>query len=56
MKLSQFRFHLPPELIANHPSKQRDDIGMMILDRKTQKIEHRHFKDILDYFGEGDVW
>jgi S-adenosylmethionine:tRNA ribosyltransferase-isomerase len=56
MKLSQFRFHLPPELIASHPSKQRDDVAMMVLDRKTQKIEHRNFKDILSYFGEGDVF
>ena len=56
MKLSQFRFHLPPELIANTPSKTRDDINMMVLNRKTQKIEHRHFKDILEYFGEGDVF
>jgi len=56
MKLSQFRFHLPPELIAGNPSKTRDEVNMMILDRKTQKIEHRHFKDVLDYFGEGDVF
>jgi S-adenosylmethionine:tRNA ribosyltransferase-isomerase len=56
MKLSQFRFHLPPELIAGTPSKIRDEVNMMVLDRKTQKIEHRHFKDILDYFSEGDVF
>ncbi len=56
MKLSQFRFHLPPELIAGNPSKTRDEVNMMVLNRKTQKIEHRHFKDILDYFGEGDVF
>ena len=56
MKLSQFRFHLPPELIESHPSKQRDDVEMMILNRKTQIIEHKHFKDVLDYFGEGDVF
>ncbi len=56
MKLSQFRFHLPPELIAGHPSKQRDDVPMMVLDRKNQTIEHKHFKDILSYFGEGDVF
>ena len=56
MKLSQFRFHLPNELIANHPTKQRDDINMMVLDRKSQAIEHKHFKDILDYFGDGDVF
>jgi S-adenosylmethionine:tRNA ribosyltransferase-isomerase len=56
MKLSQFRFHLPPELIAGNPSKTRDEVNMMVLDRKTQKIEHRHFKDVLDYFGDGDVF
>ena len=56
MKLSQFRFHLPPELIAGNPSKTRDDVNMMVLDRKTQKIEHRHFKDVLEYFDEGDVF
>lgn len=56
MKLSQFRFYLPPELIAGNPSKTRDDVNMMVLDRKTQKIEHRHFKDVLEYFGEGDVF
>jgi S-adenosylmethionine:tRNA ribosyltransferase-isomerase len=56
MKLSQFRFHLPPELIANHPSKQRDDVNMMVLNRKTGSIEHKHFKDILKYFSEGDVF
>ncbi len=56
MKLSQFRFHLPPELIAGNPSKTRDEVNMMVLNRKTQKIEHRHFKDVLEYFGEGDVF
>ncbi|MCX6249376.1 MAG: tRNA preQ1(34) S-adenosylmethionine ribosyltransferase-isomerase QueA [Bacteroidetes bacterium] len=56
MKLSQFRFYLPPELVASGPSKQRDDVNMMVLDRKAQTIEHRHFKDILDYFGDGDVF
>ena len=56
MKLSQFRFHLPPELIASHPSPDRDDVTMMIVDRKKQTIEHGHFKDILNYFGDGDVF
>jgi len=56
MKLSQFRFHLPPELIAGNPSKTRDEVNMMVLDRRTQTIEHRHFKDVLEYFSEGDVF
>src|SRR5664279_5555805 len=56
MKLSQFRFHLQPELIAGSPSKTRDEVNMMVLDRKKHTIEHRHFKDILDYFSDGDVF
>jgi len=56
MKLSQFRFHLPPELIADHPTKQRDDVPMMVLNRKTHSIEHANFKDILHFFGDGDVF
>ena len=56
MKLSQFRFPLPPELIASHPPKQRDEVAMIVLNRKKQSIEHKHFKDILNYFGEGDVF
>ncbi|MBE0648376.1 MAG: tRNA preQ1(34) S-adenosylmethionine ribosyltransferase-isomerase QueA [Bacteroidales bacterium] len=56
MKLSHFRFHLPQELIANEPPKQRDDVPMMVLNRKNKTIEHKHFKDILTYFGDGDVF
>lgn len=56
MKLSHFRFHLPPELIAHEPSRQRDDVPMMVLNRKNQTIEHKNFKDILTYFGDGDVF
>ena len=56
MKLSQFRFHLPPELIASHPPKNREDSRLMVLNRKNQSIEHKHFRDILDYFGDGDVF
>ena len=55
MKLSDFRYHLPPELIANYPSKNREDCKLMVLNRKTQTIEHKKFKDILSYFGDGDV-
>jgi S-adenosylmethionine:tRNA ribosyltransferase-isomerase len=56
MKLSQFRFHLPPDLIASHPPKKRDEAKMMVLHRKTETIEHRIFKDILEYFDDGDVF
>ncbi|MAZ92931.1 MAG: tRNA preQ1(34) S-adenosylmethionine ribosyltransferase-isomerase QueA [Bacteroidales bacterium] len=56
MKLSQFKFDLPTELIASHPSKNRDESKLMVLNRKDGTIEHRSFKDILDYFDEGDVF
>lgn len=55
MKLSDFRFHLPPELIANYPSPNRDECRLMVLDRKTQTIEHKQFKDLLEYFSDGDT-
>lgn len=56
MKLSQFRYHLPSELVALHPSENRDESRLMVLNRKTQTIEHKTFKDILEYFNEGDVF
>ncbi len=56
MKLSEFKFDLPLELIASHPNRYRDESRMMVLHRETQRIEHRMFKDILDYFHEGDVF
>jgi S-adenosylmethionine:tRNA ribosyltransferase-isomerase len=56
MKLSQFKYNLPPELIASHPSENRDEGKLMVLNRKDQTIEHRMFKDILDYFDDGDVF
>lgn len=55
MKLSQFNFGLPKELIAENPSKNRDESRLMVIDRKTGKIEHKIFKDILGYFNDGDV-
>jgi len=55
MKLSDFRFHLPIEQIAQHPAVRRDEARLMVLDRKTQTIEHKQFKDIISYFDEGDV-
>lgn len=55
MKLSKFKFKLPDELIANYPAENRDESRLMVLHRDTQKIEHRNFKDILEYFGEGDT-
>ncbi|MFO7722683.1 MAG: tRNA preQ1(34) S-adenosylmethionine ribosyltransferase-isomerase QueA [Bacteroidales bacterium] len=56
MKLSQFKFNLPQELIASYPPDNRDESRLMVLNRKTQSIEHRAFKDILDYFDDGDVF
>lgn len=55
MKLSQYKFNLPPELIAKFPSDRRDESRLMIVNRKTGKIEHRVFKEIIEYFNEGDV-
>ncbi len=55
MKLSDFRYHLPQELIANYPSKNREECRLMVLNRKKQTIEHKTFKDIISYFGDGDV-
>jgi len=56
MKLSQFRFHLPSELIADRPPESRDESKLMIIDRKDQSIKHGIFPDILDYFDDGDVF
>ena len=55
MKLSQYKFSLPPELIAKYPAANRDESRMMVLHRDTGDIEHRVFKDIIEYFGENDV-
>ncbi len=55
MKLSQFKFHLPENLIAAHPVVDRDDCRMMVVNRKTGEITHHIFKDIIDYFDDGDV-
>ncbi len=55
MKLSQFRFHLPSDLIAQHPSENRDESRLMVLNRQTKTIEHRKFTDVMDYFSDGDV-
>ena len=56
MKLSQFKFNLPSELIALHPTQNRDEARLMVLNRKTGKIEHRIFKDLVDYVKDGDVF
>ena len=56
MKLSQFKFKLPEEKIALHPTRYRDESRLMVLHRKTGEIEHRMFKDILEYFDDKDVF
>jgi S-adenosylmethionine:tRNA ribosyltransferase-isomerase len=55
MKLSAFKFNLPKELLAEYPSKNRDESRLMVVDRKTGKIHHKKFKDIINYFDDGDV-
>lgn len=56
MKLTAFKFDLPKELIALYPTKDRDGSKLMVLHKKDGKIEHKKFKDILDYFDEGDTF
>lgn len=56
MKLSQFKFNLPKELIAQYPAPVRDESRLMVLHRKDGKIEHKLFKDVLDYFSDEDVF
>ena len=56
MKLSNFNYELPKDLLAEYPSDQRDESKLMVLDRINQKIEHKTFKDLIDYFNDGDVF
>lgn len=56
MKLSKFKFKLPEELIAQYPARHRDESRLMVVHRKTGKIEHRTFKDVLEYFNEHDLF
>ena len=56
MKLSQYGFEFKPELIAHYPTENRDEARMMVVHRKDGTIEHRIFKDILDYFEENDMF
>ncbi len=54
MKVSDFNYSLPPELIAQDPLERRSDSRLMVLDRKDHTIEHRHFRDIGEYLNPGD--
>jgi len=55
MKLSHFNFELPDELLAEYPAENRDESRLMVLNRKEQTIEHKMFKDLIEYFDEDDV-
>ena len=54
MNIEDFDYNLPPELIAQHPLSKRDSCRLMVLNRKTKTVEHRHFYDVLDFFERGD--
>ncbi len=56
MKLSEFKFDLPEELIAQEPSAQRDEARLLVLNKKTGEIEHHIFKEVINYFDEGDMF
>jgi S-adenosylmethionine:tRNA ribosyltransferase-isomerase len=55
MKLSEFKFDLPTGLMAMYPAENRDESRLMVVHRDTGEIEHKIFKDVVDYFEEGDV-
>ncbi|WP_166924716.1 tRNA preQ1(34) S-adenosylmethionine ribosyltransferase-isomerase QueA [Flavobacterium poyangense] len=55
MKLSHFQFNLPKELLAEFPAENRDESRLMVIDRQKQTIEHKMFKDVINYFDDGDV-
>jgi len=54
-KLSQFNFELPENLISDQPAKERDESRLMVVHKDSGKIEHKVFKDMIDYFDEGDA-
>lgn len=56
MKLSQFKFKLPESLIAKYPTDQRDESRLMVVNRAEGTIEHKMFKDVIEYFDDGDVF
>ncbi len=56
MKLSQFNFDLPKNLIASHPQENRDDSKLMVINRKDKSIVHRTFQNVMEYFSDGDVF
>ena len=54
MKVSDFNYELPKELIAQHPYDKRDEARLMVLNKKSKQIEHKVFKDVIDYLNPGD--
>jgi len=55
MRIDEFDYHLPPELIAQHPSEKRDHSRLLVLHKNNGQIEHRKFYDIIDYLHKGDI-
>lgn len=55
MKLSQYKYEFTPEMLAKYPAENRDESRLLVFDRKSGKVEHKIFKDIISYFKEGDV-
>lgn len=55
MKTAEFDYHLPPELIAQHPADRRDRSRMMVVNRRTKRLEHRHFGDLPSFLRNGDL-
>ena len=55
MKVEDFDYNLPEELIAQTPLKKRDTSRLLVLDKNTGEIEHKHFKDIINYLNKGDT-
>lgn len=56
MKLSQFKFNLPDELIAKYPAAHRDESRLLVVHKKSDQLEHKTFKEVLDYFNKGDFF
>ena len=56
MKLSQFKFNLPEELIAKYPANHRDESRLLVVHRNSDKVEHRVFKEVLEYFNKDDFF
>ena len=54
-KLSDFNYELPKELVAEYPNKVRDEAKLMVIDRKDYSVQHRQFKDMIEYFNEDDI-